>query len=63
MSYFISTPKQLSEAIIELTPFQWASEEVCAKLTPKEFGFIAWAVKKYGMEQKIRTKLELALNR
>jgi len=60
---FISTPKQLSEAIKELTPFQWATEELCKKLTEKEFRYIAAIVHTFGTENKIRGILEIALKR
>ncbi len=60
---FISTNKQLSDAIIELTPYQWVNEEIIKKLTPKEFRLIASIVNKFGTENKIRTILELASKR
>lgn len=60
---FISTPKQLSEAIQELTPYQWADEELCKKLTLKEFGYLTVLIHKYGAENKIIEILQRADNR
>jgi len=60
---FIGTTKQMSETIKELTPWQWASEEVCSKLTTGEFKYIASIIHKFGTENKIREILERANKR
>lgn len=60
---FIGTTKQLSEAIIELTPWQWATPEVVARLTTGEFKYITTILPRHGTEMKIREILERANRR
>ncbi len=59
----IWTNKQLSDAIRELTPYDWADETLISKLTKKEFNYLAVLVHKFGAEIKIYNILSLASKR
>ncbi len=59
----INTPQQLAEALNENLTNKWITEEICQKLTPKEFGFIYWAMHQTSMNDKIYNILSRANQR